>query len=169
MKFIIPLLPFLLLASCATKATRPSPAPVEVNDLADGIIKNELADYSVTYPSDISAIKVPILKASGYGNPKYSVMDDGSYLATYRQGKKYLHILGTQRPPVTFSYPPIGTIRLLNQTVGYYGTGNEDPEYTSKVTSFTAPDGRTANYAIVYGVIGTSLRAEELEKVKFGW
>ena len=96
-------------------------------------------------------------------------MEDGSYLAAYRQGKKYIHIMGTKRPAVTFPYPPIGTVRILNQTVGYYGTGNEDPEYTSKVTPFTAPDGRTANYAIVYGIIGGPLKAEGLENVKFGW
>lgn len=169
MKSIALLFPCVLFVSCATETAKPTAHPTETSDLVDAIIGSDLGDYTVVYPSDLSRIKVPILKASGLGKPTYSVMGDGSYVARYDFGKKYVYVMGTSRPAKTFSYPPEGSFRFLNQSTGYYGTGNEDPEYTSAVTSLTAPDGRTANYAVVYGIGSGSIQMKDMEKVKFSW
>lgn len=169
MKISSILLPACMLSiGCASKPL----SPPGRNDVVHELTHNDLADESFPYPSDISAIKVPILRApdleAKYGKPTYSVMSDGSYVATHLWDSKYLQIVGTPRPPVTFGYKPGGTFRLFGKSVGYYPTGNEETEYRSHLTSFTAPDGRTANYSIVYGGPGTS--PQELGRtVAFGW
>jgi hypothetical protein len=169
-------LPVLILASCATKPVASQPSSEEQGDMVDHILTYTVAMDPPPSSDNPAAITVPILRAPGleakYGKPKYDVMRDGSYIARYKWGKSvYLGILGTPRPGTTFGYDTRGTIDFMGSRHGYYVTGNEDPEITSKITRLTAPDGRSANYLVVFGGDRDDISIKGLEATvpKFGW
>jgi hypothetical protein len=165
------------LAACAPTGTTsaPSPSPIEQGDAVDHVLSGTLAMDPISSPTGTSGITVPILRAPAleakYGKPKYHVMSDGSYQARYDWGQMYLKIVGTQRPPVPKDYDTDSSFDLLGKTQGAYGTGNEDPEFTSKAARLTAPDGRSANYIIIYGGNRDHITQQGLLKSvpKFSW
>lgn len=144
--------------------------------MVGNVLARTLAMDPPAFSSDPRAIKVPILRAPAleakYGTPRYHVMQDGSYLAHYEWGKSmYLKIVGTQRPGSIPAYATDGSFDLMGKQQGSYGTGNEDPEFTSKITRLTAPDGRSANYVIVFGGKRDDIGQAGLSAAvpKFGW
>ncbi|MGC4015021.1 MAG: hypothetical protein QM755_10985 [Luteolibacter sp.] len=148
MKKLLPLLALpLVLSQCAT-------TPAEEDEVAQRFSTGIHADNEPPAP-DTSGIRVPILRAPAwearFGKPRYTVMKDGSYIARYRDGQDYLEIVGTQRPVKknSFAYP--GSLQAMGRKVEYYDSGNEEPELTTEPITLTAPDGRTANYCLVFG------------------
>jgi len=101
--------------------------------------------------ADTTGIRVPILRAPAWGQPRYTVMKDGSYIARYRNGNDYLEIVGTSRAVKRnpFDYP--GSITVMGRQVAFYDSGNEEPELSTEPFALTAPDGRAATYCLVFG------------------
>ena len=154
MKHTIPLSAALLaLHSCANVA---APSARTGPDLVAGVLAGDLVDESAYASKDPARISVPVLRApeleAKYGKPEYFIMADGSYSARHRlPGDRYFKIIGTPRPPRKLGYDPHGPLTIMGRTNGFYTTGNEDPEITSKATVLTAPDGRSATYVVIHG------------------
>lgn len=141
------------LHSCSSVTPPPTPS---APDMVAGILANDLVDENAYASKDPSRISVPILRAPDLevknGKPDYSVMGDGSYAARYQEDRgRYFTIVGTPRPAKEFSYGVRGTMTVMGHITGYYSTGNEDPEITSKATTLRATDGRSATYLIIRG------------------
>ncbi len=164
-----------VLSSCVD--TSPSsgftPSPMEQGDAVDHVLTRTLAMESTAPSGDVSKISVPVLRSteSRTGKPVYRIMDDGSYIATYRWSSRYLQIVGTPRGSTPPSYPPEGILPLMGKIYPTDGTGNEDPEFTSRAVTLTAPDGRTANYVIIYGGNRDVVTQDQLYRTvpRIGW
>ncbi|BCU75858.1 hypothetical protein [Luteolibacter sp. LG18] len=145
MKRLLPLavLP-LFLSHCAPTV------PAEADEVAQRFTSGIRADNEPPAP-DTSGIRVPILRASAWGAPRYTVMKDGSYIARYKHGTDTLDIVGTSRPVKRESFDYPGTVTVMGRQLATYDSGNEDPELTTEPFSLTAPDGRTATYCLVLG------------------
>ncbi len=144
----------LALHSCANVAA-PS-ASGTTPDLVAGVLSGDLVDENAYASKDPARISVPILRAPDLeaknGKPEYSVMADGSYVAYHQlPGGRYLRIVGTPRPPKKLGYDAHGPLTLMGRDIGYFTTGNEDPEITSESTVMKAPDGRSATYVVIHG------------------
>lgn len=153
MKYAL-LLPISLLAlhSCSTSS---SSVPIN-GDLVSGVLNGDLVDEYAFSSSDPARITVPILKApdleAKFGKANYAVMADGSYAARHSiGGGRYFTIVGTSRPAKRFSYDVHGTLVMMGKPNGYYVTGNEDPEITTKPMVLRAPDGKSATYVLIHG------------------
>lgn len=138
-----------LLTQCA------APVAPKKNDPAppDSIASQFTADLLMEAigGGDVSKISVPILRAPGWGQPKYEVAADGSYIATYNKGKDYAQITGTPRTIKPTGFSSDGSLSVLGKSAPYFATGNEDPEYRTEPVILTAPDGRTATYSVLFG------------------
>ncbi len=146
---------FSVLVSCGTTGGSNSASTGQEKriDEVDAITVDGLLTQNVSAVStDITKTNLPILRAIGAGAPEYAIMADGSYVASYRYGKsRYFKIIGTRRSLPAKGYPPHSTMKIMNQVIPSYGTGNEDPEYTSRDTVFEAPDGRSATFLFIHG------------------
>jgi hypothetical protein len=142
------------LISCVATNPVASPAgagPEEIDAVAALTERGELMQNVGEVSSDPSTTELPLMRAVGAGAPKYEIMADGSYIATYRYGKKrYFKIIGTRRNLSAKSYAPHSTMKLMDQVIPSYGTGNEDPEYTSQDRTFVKQDG-WANFVFIHG------------------
>ena len=167
MKFL--LLPVALCASLISCVTTPPAAP---NDGARGIDAVEALTVNGVLMQSVGAVStdpaktdLPILRAVGAGEPKYEIMADGSYVASYRYGKKrYFKIIGTRRNLPSNGYPPHSTMRIMDQTIPSYATGNEDPEYTSRDTVFETPGGKSATFVFIHGGNRDTNSGTQIEK-----
>ncbi len=101
---------------------------------------------------DISKTDLPVLRALNVGNPKYAIMADGSYIATYRYGKdRYFKIIGTRRIIPAKGYAPHSTMKIFDYEIPSYATGNEDPEYTSQDKSLLSSDRNMGTFVFIHG------------------
>jgi hypothetical protein len=155
MKLTILLSAALFALHSCTNVAAPS-ATGSTTDLVAGVLAGELVDENAYASKDPARISVPILRApdleAKYGKPEYSVMADGSYAANHRlPGGSYLRIVGTPRPPKKLPYDAHGPLTLMGRHIGFFTTGNEDPEITSESIVMRAPDGRSATYVVTHG------------------
>lgn len=144
MKQLLPLavLPFVL-SQCATK-------PAEEDEVTQRFSTGVRADNDKG-TTDTSGVRVPILRAPTWGQPRYTIMKDGSYIARYQHGTDYLEIVGTSRAVKRNSFDYPGAVTVMGRKVASYDSGNEEPELSTEPITLTAPDGRTATYCIVFG------------------
>ncbi len=113
----------------------------------------------------VAQLTVPFLRSPAlerlWGPPRLIVVSDGSYVLVYRSPKikdgvdRYFKIVGTRRPiPVITDNrgrpERDGSTFVLGQRVKYFGMGNETPAWQSDALLLVAPDGRRANYVLIY-------------------
>jgi hypothetical protein len=151
-------------AACLTQCIHSGPPPLDdavSRKFAPGAYQ-EMAPAS----TDPTRIRVPILKARGFGPPSFSVMADGSYIARYEKGDDYLEIIGTVRHLPRKRFATAGTLDLMGRPARYFVSGNERPEITTEPVILTSPDGGMAAYAIVLGGQNPGL---ESRMPQFAW
>lgn len=126
----------------------------------DGLLMQNVSEVS----NDVTKSDLPVMRAIGVGNPKYEIMADGSYIASYRYGQdRYFKIVATRRSLTEKPYPPHGTMKVMDLEIPSYGTGNEDPEYTSQHRHLFSPDRNWANFIFIHGGNRDSNSGKEIE------
>ena len=143
----------------------PTGGRVKDMDAVAAIIKGGLLMQNVPEVStDPSTTNLPILRAVGVGAPKYEIMADGSYIASYHYGQdRYFKIVATRRSLTEKPYPPHSTMKVMDLEIPSYGTGNEDPEYTSQHRHLFSPDRNWATFIFIHGGNRDSNSGKQIE------